>query len=200
MIMSTEKVAIAKFDDWSSGYMSQRLIEAGVKPVLYTPDKFPTEPDEDTIGLMLSGSPASVLSQNYPTVNIEGWRNKVPLLAICYGCQLVNVMFGGEVGELPQPDEALDTITLLDTDNPLFVNLPSQVKMVMAHQQYITKLAPGAYNLAQSEHAPIAAYQFSNEPIWGIQFHPSPPESQLGDVIYRNFLVICREWKKHHQV
>lgn len=198
--MAAEKVVIAKFDDWSSGYIAQRLREAGVEPLLCVPAEFPAVPDSDTIGLMFSGSPASVLSKDYPTVNIDKWVGKVPLLAICYGCQLVDVMFGGEVGELPKPDEGLDQIMLLDTDNPLFVGLPAQVEMVMAHQQYITKLAPGAYSLAVSAHAPIAAYQFSNMPVWGLQFHPSPPESKLGNVVYDNFLTICREWRKHHQV
>ncbi len=46
-------------------------------------------------GIILSGGPASVYGKKAPTVPKELFDQKIPILGICYGMQLVTHLSGG---------------------------------------------------------------------------------------------------------
>src|SRR5438067_7312601 len=48
-------------------------------------------------GLILSGGPKSVHVEGAPLLDPEVFETGVPILGICYGCQLIAHQLGGEV-------------------------------------------------------------------------------------------------------
>ena len=49
------------------------------------------------IGIILSGGPASVHVAGAPVLDPEIYALGIPILGICYGCQLIAQQLGGEV-------------------------------------------------------------------------------------------------------
>ena len=53
--------------------------------------------DPSIKGVILSGSPFSVHDPNAPDTDISGFQERVPVLAVCYGAQLLAKRSGAEV-------------------------------------------------------------------------------------------------------
>src|SRR6187402_2442458 len=65
-------------------------IQPCTKPVTY---------DSSLKGIILSGSPFSVNDPDSPSPDIKAMADRLPVLAHCYGAQLVAKQAGGEVGK-----------------------------------------------------------------------------------------------------
>ena len=48
-------------------------------------------------GVILSGSPSSILNPDAPLINTNTYRKNIPLLGICYGAQLIAHQAGGKI-------------------------------------------------------------------------------------------------------
>ena len=55
--------------------------------------------EENLKGIILSGSPFSVNDPKAPKPNIKSLADKLPVLGVCYGAQLLAAESGGEVGK-----------------------------------------------------------------------------------------------------
>jgi GMP synthase (glutamine-hydrolysing) len=100
-------------------------------------------------------------------------HDRVPVLGICLGGQMLAHTFGGEVrGEYGLPEKGVTELTLLPdaTDDPLLAGLPSTVRAVESHQDQITRLPADAALLMSSERCPHQMLRIGRS--WGVQFHP----------------------------
>jgi len=155
-------------------------------------------------GIILSGGPKSVSSDNAPYIAQEFLDMDIPILGICYGMQALCHVFGGEVstsdmGEFGHAD--IET----SNDNPLFKNLDEKAFSVwMSHGDKVTRLADGFQTIAQSGNAPCAAMAHKTKPIYGLQFHPEVTHTKYGDKILSTFAIdICgcdTNWTPHQIV
>jgi GMP synthase (glutamine-hydrolysing) len=142
-------------------------------------------------GLILSGSPLSVVSKrgSYPDKGI--FKLGVPVLGICYGMQVIAEMLGGRVKHT-KGREYGKTELFIDNNRDLFSNLPGNLTCWASHGDYVTKLPPGFYLLAHTSNAPIAAFGNKKLKIFGVQFHPEVTHTDRGNQILGNFLFkIC---------
>jgi len=142
-------------------------------------------------GLILSGSPLSVVSKKgfYPDKAI--FKLGVPILGICYGMQVISEMLGGRVKHT-KGREYGKTELFIDNNRDLFSNLPGNLTCWASHGDYVTKLPPGFQNLAHTSNAPIAAFGNKKLKIFGVQFHPEVTHTDKGTQILGNFLFkIC---------
>ena len=81
----------------------------------------------EPIGIILTGGPNSVYLDESPRLDPDIFTWGVPILGICYGCQLMAHLLGGQVVPA-QADAAREygkTDTRFDTDCPLFRDVES---------------------------------------------------------------------------
>jgi GMP synthase (glutamine-hydrolysing) len=136
-------------------------------------------PASNCRGVIITGS-HSMVTDNLPwSLAIEQWlpsliREQIPLLAICYGHQLLARAMGGDVGyntggiETGTVDVGLSSAS---SEDRLFSSLPLSFSAHVDHSQSVIKLPPGAVCLASSAHEKYLAYRYKSC-AWGLQFHP----------------------------
>ena len=96
-------------------------------------------------GIIFTGGPHSVYEPDAPDVDPGVFALGVPILGICYGCQLLAARLGGAVVPA-QSDSAREygkTDTEFDTGSPLFAGLPAQSVTWMNHGDYRARVPEG---------------------------------------------------------
>ena len=91
-----EILLIIDFGSQYTQLIARRVRELNVCSEIVPFNKFSTIPN-NTKGIILSGGPSSVTDSNTPSINLEIIRKKIPLLALCYGAQLIAHKLGGKV-------------------------------------------------------------------------------------------------------
>ncbi len=149
----------------------------------------------DPIGIIFTGGPNSVYRPDAPKVDPGVFALGVPILGICYGCQLMAQMLGGRV-TAAQDDSAREygkTPTALDPACALFTGLGGESVTWMSHGDYMAAIPAGFSLAAHSAACPTAAICDEARGFYGVQFHPEVEHTERGRDILRNFLYgICR--------
>ena len=161
-------------------------IQPCTKPVEYTPR---------LKGIILSGSPFSVNDATAPTPDVKDFAEKVPVLGVCYGAQLIAKQSGGEVGSSSHREYGRAHLTRLVEDK-LITTIPDSSQVWMSHSDSVKTLPEGFQIIARTESIPVAAYRaseaFATHPVYGIQFHPEVTHSTDGKQLLKNFVYdIC---------
>ena len=141
-------------------------------------------------GIILSGSPASVLDQNAPVVTPALWEMGIPILGICYGQQLMCHALGGEVSPGASREFGHATLTL-DEDSPLtegFLHSGQSSTVWMSHGDKVTVLPPGFRVFGHSPAAPHALIGDDARNFYAMQFHPEVSHSEHGSRFLTNFV------------
>ena len=142
------------------------------------------------IGIIFTGGPNSVYLETSPHVDPEIFTWGVPILGICYGCQLMAHTLGGQVTEA-QDDSAREygkTETYYNNACKIFENLPAQGISWMSHGDYMAKVPEGFSLVAHSDNCPNVAIADEKRGFDGVQFHPEVNHTQHGMDMIRNFL------------
>ena len=142
------------------------------------------------IGIIFTGGPNSVYLEESPHVDPEIFTWGVPILGICYGCQLMAHTLGGLVTEA-QDDSAREygkTETFYDTGCPLFRGLPASGISWMSHSDYMARVPEGFALVAHSNACPSVAIADVERGFYGVQFHPEVNHTEHGLDMLRNFL------------
>ena len=142
------------------------------------------------IGIIFTGGPNSVYLDSSPKVDPEIFTWGVPILGICYGCQLMAHLLGGQVTEA-QDDSAREygkTQTYYDTTCKLFRGLPQQGISWMSHGDYMAKVPEGFALTAHSDACPNVAIADDTRGFYGVQYHPEVNHTENGIAMIRNFL------------
>ncbi|HTN45442.1 MAG TPA: glutamine-hydrolyzing GMP synthase [Flavipsychrobacter sp.] len=150
--------------------------------------------EENLRGIILSGSPFSVNDPTAPKPDIKALADKLPVLGVCYGAQLLAQQSGGEVGKSSHREYGRAHLQIMK-HNSLFATLPPHSQVWMSHSDSIKQLPEAFEIIATTESIPVAAFTsktYAAHPVYGIQFHPEVTHSTDGRQILKNFLVdIC---------
>lgn len=142
------------------------------------------------IGIIFTGGPNSVYLESSPQVDPELFTLGIPILGICYGCQLIAHTLGGQVTPA-QDDSAREygkTTTFYDAACPLFQGLPEQGISWMSHGDYMAQVPAGFSLAAHSDACPNVAIADEARGFYGVQFHPEVDHTENGLSMIRNFL------------
>lgn len=168
-----------------------KVIDRKIRELNVKSDIFPINCDLKKIekydGVVLSGGPSSVWNENQLKYNNKIFDLNIPILGICYGMQLINKHFGGEVLYSSRGEYGEVEIEI-DNSNSLFNGLSKNQTVLMSHQDRITKIAPGFKEIALSNNKISAAIYSDKLNIYGVQFHPEVDLTINGKKIFKNFL------------
>ena len=146
------------------------------------------------IGIIFTGGPGSVYEPSSPQVDPAIFQLGIPILGICYGCQLIAHNLGGQVTPA-QDDSAREygkTVTYFDTACKLFKGLPETGISWMSHGDYMAKVPDGFALTAHSDACPNVAIADETRGFYGVQYHPEVNHTENGTAMIRNFLYeIC---------
>jgi GMP synthase (glutamine-hydrolysing) len=161
-------------------------IQPCTKPIAY---------DKSLKGVILSGSPFSVNDEKAPQPDIAGIAKNLPVLAVCYGAQLLAKQSGGDVGKSTHREFGRAHLQDMAHD-VLFASVTDNTQVWMSHSDTIKQLPSDFTVIARTESIPVAAFKaadsFAPNPVYGIQFHPEVTHSTDGRQLLKNFVVdIC---------
>jgi len=170
------KTTVGDFEHWIVKAFPNLPVRWKVKNI---PDIEPEKLDSYQ-GLIITGS-HNTLTQPYPYLN--GFkrvmekvnRQRIPLLGICFGHQLVHKVLGGEVTVNalgPEIGIANIQLTLEGRVDPLFRGIPgARIEVYASHTDVVTKMGEGFVNLAWNEMTQHQATR-REDYLYTVQFHP----------------------------
>lgn len=189
----SEKILILDFGGKYNQLIARRVREqhvyAEIKP--YTTDLSEIVAGNYK-GIIFTGGPNSVYDMSSPHYTKDILSLGIPVLGICYGCQLMAWMMDGSVATAPVSEYGKITI-FSKGDSPLFKNVPDESVVWMSHTDYIDRVPEGFEVIAHSNDCPCAAMQNTNKNLYAVQFHPEVTHSEYGTVMLKNFVLdICQ--------
>ena len=167
------RAARGDYEDWIAAGL-------GVDAEVCDVESGETLPSPERPGLVVVTGSSALVTDRLPwSERARAWLPAIvergtPLLAICYGHQLLADALGGAVGP-NRLGRQIGTIDVTLTDDaaadPLFEVLPPAIVVSASHRQAVLALPPGARRLAFDEADANQAYAIG-ERAWSVQFHP----------------------------
>ena len=185
-----EKILILDFGSQVTQLIGRRLRELNVYCEIYPFNKVPAL-DASVKGVILSGSPCSVRDAHAPQADLSLFRGRLPLLGICYGAQYLAFKGGGKVEAAGSREYGRARLRVI-AESPLLKGVSPESQVWMSHGDTISALPEGAQVIASTDDVTNAAFQFTSEPTYAVQFHPEVYHTDEGARMLANFaLDIC---------
>jgi len=190
MTQPSDSILIIDFGSQVTQLIARRVREAGVYSEIapFTAAEAAFERLSPK-GVILSGSPASVLDTDSPRVPQAVFDSGVPVLGICYGQQVMMAQLGGEV-TLGDSGEFGHAFIDVSDGCGLFNGLwreGERHQVWMSHGDKVTALAPGFRAVAASAGAPYAVIADDDRRYYAMQFHPEVVHTPDGAKLIANF-------------
>lgn len=185
--MEHQKILILDFGGQYNQLIARRVRELNVFCDLM-PCTMPLEKIKEyaPIGIIFTGGPNSVYEDDSPKIDRELFNLGIPVLGICYGCQLMAYSLGGVVERAATSEYGKAEVEYLPS--AITSGMPEHAICWMSHTDRITKLPQGFRTLAKSANCPYAAFGDEERKFYGVQFHPEVNHTQMGTQILKNFL------------
>lgn len=141
-------------------------------------------------GIILSGGPSSVFSEDAFTVPKEIYELGIPVLGICYGMQLTAHLMDGKVSKGSKGEYGKADFHISESCK-LFKDIPATSTVWMSHFDEVVEVPKGFIACGKSE-AEIASFYNEEKQIYTVQFHPEVSHTTHGEQILKNFVFdIC---------
>lgn len=195
-----EKILVLDFGGQYNQLIARRVRDAGVYAEI-----LPYTAELEDIkaagykGIIFTGGPNSVFDPASPHYTKDILEIGVPVLGICYGCQLMAWMAGGTVATAPVSEYGKIEINVLNQASPLFEGVPEKNIVWMSHTDYISVAPAGFEVIANTADCPCAAMQNVEKKLYAVQYHPEVTHSEFGKEMLKNFVFnVCGcsgDWK-----
>lgn len=182
----TEKIIILDAGSQVTQLIGRRLRELNVFCEIYPYNKMP-ELDQSVKGVIISGSPCSVRDTNAPQIDIDSIIGKLPLLGICYGAQYIAAKCGGSVEGSLAREYGRAMLNVVKAGSPLLKGVEAHSQVWMSHGDTISAIPGNAEVIASTDDVVNAAFQFKDNAVYAVQFHPEVFHSVEGTKILSNF-------------
>ncbi len=193
--MNHQKIVVLDFGGQYAHLIANRVRRLGVYTEIREPEVSAAELKHYK-GIILSGGPQSVYSNDSPKCDPALFELGVPVLGICYGHQLMQHNLGGTVKLGKTKEYGLSTLALKESTG-LFSGMPKESRAWMSHGDTVADRAPGFEEVATTQDCKNSALADVHRHFYGVQFHPEVTHTDAGMQIFDNFLKICevsRDW------
>ena len=187
--MKNQFVLILDFGGQYNQLIARRVRECNVycevKPYTMSIDEIK---EKNPVGIIFTGGPNSVYDEKSPHISKEIFELGVPVLGICYGCQIMAYTLGGTVTSANSKSEYGKTEVTLDTASKLFKGVNKEEICWMSHTDYVSQVPEGFKVTATSSTCPTAAMECLEKNFYAVQFHPEVNHTPNGKTMLKNFL------------
>jgi GMP synthase (glutamine-hydrolysing) len=187
-----ETILILDFGSQYTQLIARRVRELNVYCEIHPYNDFP-DFGSHLKGIILSGSPYSVMDKNAPAPDLSSLKQKLPTLGVCYGAQYIAQISGGEVLPSEIREYGRANLSFIDQSSELMKGMTLNTQVWMSHGDTILNAPNKFKTIASTSDVAIAGYKIQDEPIFGIQFHPEVYHTTEGMVLLKNFVLgICK--------
>ncbi|MEY4365262.1 MAG: hypothetical protein RLZZ305_606 [Actinomycetota bacterium] len=140
--------------------------------------------------VILSGGPKSVHVEGAPLLDPGIYLLGIPVLGICYGCQLIARQLGGSVARGGRGEYGRAVLSRGAGESRILGRSgPAQSDVWMSHFDFVSEPPPGFVVTASTPDAPAAVIEDRERSVYGVQFHPEVVHTEGGQDILRRFLI-----------
>lgn len=194
------RILILDFGSQYTQLIARRVREAGVYCEIY-----PYDNAGDGLaggkpsGVILSGGPETVTSEEAPAAPEGVFNLGVPVLGICYGMQTMAAQLGGSVERSEKHEYGYAQVRarghsklLKDIEDHTSEEGYGLLDVWMSHGDRVASLPPGFQVICETDNAPYAGMADEERGFYGLQFHPEVTHTRQGQRIIEKFLfTIC---------
>jgi GMP synthase (glutamine-hydrolysing) len=168
----------AEFGDFEDWFAAEIKVDSSVEVLDCRTEPLPA--DSNLFSAIIVTGSASMVSHREPWSEHAGtWlasavHDGVPVLAVCYGHQLLAQALNGVAGTNPvgrHIGTRCIRLTAAAENDRLFAGLPRQFPAQVSHLESVLELPAGAVRLAEIDTDRNYAYRIADN-AWGVQFHP----------------------------
>jgi GMP synthase (glutamine-hydrolysing) len=182
-----QTILILDFGSQYTQLIARRIRELGVYSEIQPFNKdIPDIKNNNISGIILSGGPSSVYSDNAPLISKSILDIDVPVLGICYGLQLIIDLSGGKVSPSPEREFGEAKLSILENSD-LLKDMSDNSTVWMSHGDKVTHLNADYKTIARTDNSPFAVVQHKSKLIFGLQFHPEVNHTTEGKTLLQNF-------------
>ena len=182
-----DKIIILDFGSQYTQLIARRIRELHVFCEIYPFNNY-SIPDLSVKGVILSGSPSSVMDPGAPVADLSPFLGKVPILGICFGAQFLAYHDGGEVASSVSREYGRAKLDTIDPSSELLTGVSEGSQVWMSHADTILELPENYTIIGRTANVAIAAFRVNGEHIYGIQFHPEVYHTTDGKLVLKNFV------------
>lgn len=191
--MNHQKVLVLDFGGQYNQLIARRVrdlkVYCDLKPCDMTAEEIRAY---DPVGIIFTGGPNSVYDEASPHISKEILELGIPVLGICYGCQLIAYTLGGKVEHAHASEYGKRSFSFCK-ESPLSEGIPQTSVCWMSHTDLVAAVPAGFEVLASTESCPVTAFGNAEKKIYGVQFHPEVVHSEYGNRFLENFLYrVCK--------
>jgi para-aminobenzoate synthetase component II len=140
--------------------------------------------------IVISPGPCAPKEAGQSLEIVKAQAERLPLLGICLGHQVIGEAFGGKVVRAKTPMHG-DYSLVRHTGEGVFAGLPEQFTVGRYHSLIVEDVEETPLKVtAWSEDGEIMGLQHKTLPVFGVQFHPESILTEHGYDMLGNFLKV----------
>lgn len=201
--MTTPKsIVVLDYGSQFTRLITRRLRELRVYSVILSASASLSEIQKhNPAGVILSGGPNSVYDADAPQLTKGLLSSGLPILAICYGMQLIAHTLDGDVkaGKVHEYGKAV----LSHFEGTIFEGVEGDFVAWMSHGDSVAKAPSGFKVIAATPDTAITAMEDLERKIYCLQFHPEVQHTPKGTLLLENFIIatgLRMDWTPEHIV
>lgn len=150
-------------------------------------------------GIILSPGPGKPSEAVLSRQVLETFYNRIPILGVCLGHQVICETFGGKVVKGGRPMHGKVT-PITHSGKDLFAGIPEGCRVTRYHSLTAEKesLPECLIVDACAGDGTVMGVHHREAPIYGVQFHPEAVLTECGHELLKNFIRCAEEWRAHH--
>ena len=143
--------------------------------------------------LVISPGPGTPDTAGVSLSVVDHFKDKLPILGVCLGHQVIVQYFGGKIGHAPEPMHGKPS-RITHNGKDVFAGVENPLQAGRYHSLCALELPECLERTAEFEGI-VMGTRHKKLPIFGVQFHPESILTPAGGKIIENALLIATEKK-----